>query len=667
MAQDPTPAKASWTRIFSAFKIALDFKKILLAAAGIFAMWIGWWVLSITYHSMWRMPVYVVDSKEKTAEKGPEVVDEEFKAAKKARASWNLMHELAGSPGDSRPVDSLDLAETREEYIGLHELEESFRKSAEPITFNTEKSTFEVPALGNSKAFTYTLDNKEDASRLPAKTTVSRIEVDATKKLIRVDDCVTLKIDQGNLDELKKLRDGADLRPFDPRTVIGAKFQEIRNGKLKPSGRLRASPWHEYRGENPYLTVTQTLKTPGTVASTATSLIHWLLSAQSLVLVEPVIKFLLPVIYFFDPRAGLFDRFFLFLILVWTTVVWGYFGGAICRIAAVQFARGERISMGEALAFTRERCLSFITAPLVPMAIMAIFVFALFLFAWVEWVPYLGDLFAGLFWPIVLVVGLIMAVILVGLIGWPIMIATISAEGTDNFDALSRSYSYIYQAPWQFVWYYFLAIVYGAAVVFFIGFMASLMVFVGKWSVASAPGLAKSNPKSDREPSYLFYYAPTSYGWRDLLISNSQFLKTEKAVAPSGKEIERREFTEEYVKNLSTMNKIGAGLMTIWIYPLFLLVVGFSYSFFWSASTIIYFLMRRYVDETELDEVYQEDEEFDDPFLKPAEPAAPPASKPGAMSLNIVEAPPPSPPPAFTQPPAPNPEPPPSPPKDGQS
>jgi hypothetical protein len=89
-------------------------------------------------------------------------------------------------------------------------------------------------------------------------------------------------------------------------------------------------------------------------------------------------------------------------------------------------------------------------------------------------------------------------------------------------------------------------------------------------------------------------------------------------------------------------------MMTIWIYPLFLLVVGFGYSFFWSASTIVYLLMRHHVDDTEMNEVHMEDEDMDDPFLKPpptapapAPPAATPGeSKPGSLSLNIVEPPP---------------------------
>ena len=35
-----------WTEIFQGFRIALDFNKLILAAAGILVMAIGWWLLA---------------------------------------------------------------------------------------------------------------------------------------------------------------------------------------------------------------------------------------------------------------------------------------------------------------------------------------------------------------------------------------------------------------------------------------------------------------------------------------------------------------------------------------------------------------------------------------------------------------------------------------------
>jgi hypothetical protein len=619
MAQDhsgPT-AKAPWTKIFTAFKVALDVKKMALAAAGIFLVFAGWWAISATFFYFRTFPVYVYKTdKDKTEDKDKKEDDKEKQDAIKAewnrfkarRLSWNLLYKLAGYRSEQwEMVDAGDIATSHEEYIVLDPWVKGYRDKT---------------------------------------LTLGKIADDAKEK--------------GTLGQQALVK-------FDA---------HIKNPEVKPYGSLRISPWDEYRGENQYLIVAGTIKDADTVR-TGRSMLNWVFSERVLVLLEPLVKFLLPVVYTFDERAGVWDRLYLILILLWTLAVWGFFGGAISRIAAVQIARNERISLGEAISFTRERALSFMGAPVFPLALLAIFVFGLMIFGWIEWIPWLGDLWAGLLWPIVLVIGFIMAIVLVGLVGWPLMIATISTEGTDAFDALSRSYSYIYQAPWQYLWYNFLAVLYGAVLVFFIGFMASLMVFAGKWGVSSAPGLAKSDPKTDREPSYLFYYAPTSYGWRDLLISsNTEHVEKVDEIAPDGHETKRYEFKKNY--ELSNMNHVGAFLVACWIYPLFLLVLGFGYSYFWSSSTIIYFLMRHHVDDTEMDEVHQEDDDLEDPFTKattPPPPPAPaaPASKPSTLSLNVVEAPlPPAPStnitPAPNEPPAPPPEAPPAtPPSDGHS
>ena len=47
-----------------------------------------------------------------------------------------------------------------------------------------------------------------------------------------------------------------------------------------------------------------------------------------------------------------------------------------------------------------------------------------------------------------------MAILTIGLAaGWPLMAPTVSTEGTDTFDALSRSYAYVYQRPLAYLLY----------------------------------------------------------------------------------------------------------------------------------------------------------------------------------------------------------------------
>ena len=49
-------AKAPWTKIFTAFKVALDMKKLLLAAAGIVLVALGWWLISLTFYNTRSFP-----------------------------------------------------------------------------------------------------------------------------------------------------------------------------------------------------------------------------------------------------------------------------------------------------------------------------------------------------------------------------------------------------------------------------------------------------------------------------------------------------------------------------------------------------------------------------------------------------------------------------------
>jgi hypothetical protein len=415
-------------------------------------------------------------------------------------------------------------------------------------------------------------------------------------------------------------------------------------------GELRTWPWFEDRGPNQFMIIEKAFSGQGLAdAPRGATEVRWTKQVQ--VLVEPLYKFLAPVVYLFHPDAGFWNRVYFFLIILWTLGTWALFGAAITRIASVQFARNEKIGMTEAVRFAWSRYVSFFSAPLFPLILVAFLTLFLIIFGFFQVVTVMfGDvLIAGLLWPLVILFGLIMAVVLVGLVGWPLMYSTVAAEGSDSFDALSRSYSYVYQAPWQYLWYGFLAIIYGIVVVFFVGFMGSLTVYLGKWAVSQAP-LAKT---MDREPDYLFVWAPRSFHWRDLLLEGGPAVYTQQDVRTAGSKLLQREkeldkqlaagkisleanrkrkaeekkelaairpgeVKPDYLESMTVWNKIGAGMVTFWLYLIFLLVIGFAYSYFWSASAIIYLLMRRKVDDTELDEVHLEDEDLEEPYTPPA-------------------------------------------------
>ena len=500
-----------WTALFDGFRVALDPKKLLLAAGGILVMSIGWQILGWAFYESRKEPTWA------SGEYG-ERTEANWEKCKAARDKWNLLYEAAGDQEKFFEAD--DLAQTMDEY-----------------------------------------------------------------------------------DQIKKeLQEGTRPR------------------QLKPYGKMRTWPFFEDRGANPYLLVTGRAD-----AWEKGRFWDWLVSKELPVLLEPLVKFLRPITFLLHGKAGFWNYIYFLLVLLWTLATWAYFGGAITRMAAVQIARKEKISLAEALRFTRSHLLSYFSAPLIPLAGILIFCIGLLIFGLLHnLIPVVGDIVIdGLGWPLVLLAGLIMAVILVGLIGWPMMYATISVEGSDSFDALSRSYSYVLSNPWHYLWYSLVALAYGAVVVFFIGFMGSLTVNLGKWGVSLA------DIRSDRDPANLCVYAPTSFGWRDLLLAGGN-----EVVTASGAPV--------HPDDWSWYNKAGAVMVAFWLYLVFLMVVGFGYSYFWSASTIIYLLMRRKVDDTEMDEVYVEEDEGEKAYSMPitTSPTAAPAASGGATPLSMVEAPP---------------------------
>lgn len=433
---------------------------------------------------------------------------------------------------------------------------------------------------------------------------------------------------------------------------------KVRHDLAGPNGRMRTLPWYEYRGPNPFLMLQSVVA--GTSEDISTTFSQFL-SGTVPVLVEPLRKLLLPIVMLLHPNADAWTRVYLLLCLAWFVAVWAFCGGIITRIAAVQFAGRDRVSLMQAVRFVAARYTSYLLSPLVPLGVIAVIVLAMLLYGLVAMIPILGDLVLyGLGMPLVIVGGIAIAVLLVGLVGYPIMYPTVSAEGSDTFDALSRSYNYVFQAPWHYLWYNLVALLYGALVVFFVVFMGSLVVYAGKWAVSQAPW----SEATERKPDFLFIWSPQSFGWNELLLEGSK-IAVEPVVIPSTPDdppynlrprieyaYENPEAANRYINDYTWWNWAGAAMTTFWMVALFLLVIGFSYSYTWSAATMIYLLMRRKVDETEMDEVYVEDEQAEAPFsspsvgthMPPASPPTPPTTGTSPTALPMV------PPPAMAPP-----------------
>jgi hypothetical protein len=283
--------------------------------------------------------------------------------------------------------------------------------------------------------------------------------------------------------------------------------------------------------------------------------------------VQPVfLRFVQPLAELTDPSLPVTHAAYFAFGLLWTLFVWGLFGGAVSRIAAVRLGREERISLGEALRHAVRRLGAHVASPLFPLLGVGLVMLPIlgvgFLMRW-DW----GVLLAGLLWIIVLLGGLFITILLLGLLfGWPLMWATIaSEENGDAFEAFSRSYSYTFQRPLHYLFYALVATLFG-------GFSWLLVYHFSEGVIAFAQWPAALGAGADR--------------WSELARSVDS---PQSATGLAAWGVQLVGWCVALVRSVAT---------------------GFAYSLFWCMATAIYLLLRQDVDQTEFDDVYVENEDL---------------------------------------------------------
>ena len=235
--------------------------------------------------------------------------------------------------------------------------------------------------------------------------------------------------------------------------------------------------------------------------------------------------------------------------------IWAFFGAAICRTAAVRLAADEQVGFGAALRYACRKWPAYFAAPLLPIGGVILVTIAVLVLGWIMRTN-VGLVLVGFLWPLVLVAGFLMAILLLGvLFGFPLMWGTIGAEGTDSFDALSRSYAYVFQRPLRYLFYIVVAGLLGWLGWIVVWNFAEGVIWLGYWAAGWGCGRTRS-----------------------LLSAPAKGSATSACSAPR--------------------------MIHFWPAACRLLAVGYMFSYFWTASAAIYFLLRHDVDATEMDEVF---------------------------------------------------------------
>jgi len=258
----------------------------------------------------------------------------------------------------------------------------------------------------------------------------------------------------------------------------------------------------------------------------------------------------------FRPSATLHEVLGAAARLGWFVLVWSIFGTGITRHVALKLVGEDPPGpIGATLFGSRKWVPSFNSVLFVLVGILALSIpgALLGLGMRTEW----GLAFAGAVWPLVLLGALVLAILAVGLVaGWPLMVAAVGVERGDAFQAISTSFSYLYQRPLHYAFYLAVAALVAVPAIMVAGVFASATETLALWA--------------------------TSFG-----MGHERTVAVLDGLAGSGAEATRW----------------GVRAMTFWSRGLAHLLSSFGWGYFWAIATAAYMLLRQDVDGTELDEV----------------------------------------------------------------
>ena len=241
--------------------------------------------------------------------------------------------------------------------------------------------------------------------------------------------------------------------------------------------------------------------------------------------------------------------------------VWSYYGPAIMRLAAVEYALGEQIELKSAAAYTWRKHQSFYGSPLGLIAAILLVTAAINVLGLAAWnvlllgiacvgligvvvaaslardrmcslawglgaglvgllvlaavlalvnrlgwrIPYVGELIVGVLSPLAIAGGFVVAIMGIWLVfGLPMMAGTVATSDTGTFDAWSRSFHYLFVHPWRYAFYLLVAAVHGAVCLGFVYAVRTVTEWATLLPLSVGPLMA-----SDRasEPVLRFFIA----------------------------------------------------------------------------------------------------------------------------------------------------------------
>lgn len=347
---------------------------------------------------------------------------------------------------------------------------------------------------------------------------------------------------------------------------------------------------------------------------------------------------------------------------LWSLLIWSFVGLGIARVCLLKLARNESAGLDDAFEFCADKYLTCLLAVAMPLGLAFLICVPAFLIGLVLGFD-VGAMLVGLVWFVVLLMALLLGILLLGLmVGWPLIICSVAAEGQNSFDAVTRAYAYVFQRPANYLLYALVAIFFGGFCWLVVHEFTGSVIRLGFWSTGWGANRVSANRIEELQgvlPSSrsMDNFAGVSSNFQDPL---SATIQTDDPVAsdtgiepdqdaggvpptagdppatdaggpqlgsvpPATTDLPKNPDATSAADSESQTLAYARKFIQFWVAFAKTVAAAFIHGLFWCMASAIYLLLRKDVDELEMDEVFMVDERrtYDLPPLKSDEQGVP--------------------------------------------
>lgn len=327
------------------------------------------------------------------------------------------------------------------------------------------------------------------------------------------------------------------------------------------------------------------------------------LSLAGLFSIDGKAGILASIVHLYNPFGGGLGHF-AFSLLAWLGALWidSGRGGAIARLTALEYARDELPTIGDGTGMVKARRLEFFLTPVTPLVGIVFMWLCLLLGGLIASIPYVGPILMIPGYLLCILAAMVMTfLIVIGLLCCGLMMPAMAVTGKGAFDSWTSAYTYVLWAFGRFIGYCVTSAAVG--IVSFAAALGVTMLLLGTMH-------ASINMGTPGERDWLGF--ENGDGWALRMPAPEPVVRSPETPSGTGAADEPAVASNTIGSAESKADGEGgsrafAATIRPIVYLFYLLVLiipfGYAYAYYFASHTIMYLLLRKHVDNVDLDEV----------------------------------------------------------------